>query len=187
MWVDVSKYLHMAPSVIPTRWLFKQKEKRMLYHSITLSTITLSITMSSSSGLKIAMANLQEAIQRASVNILEPLHTAQMTSGSTKMETVQELYCITVSIPNIFIDTWSNINTFHRRNGLPPYGGSWPYQMWRSTCSFQSHTPCSASAQSWVWPSIILLLVQSWMQNTLVMLTLQSSTLKVWQRKHILL
>ena len=138
----------------------------------------------SSSELKITMANLQEAIQCASVDILEPLHTAQMMSGCTKMEAVQELYCITVSIPNIFIDTQLIINNFHRRNGLPPppYGGSWAYQMRRSTHSFQSCTPCFVSAQSWVWWSIILLLVQSWTQNTLVMSTLQWSTSKVWQR-----
>ena len=52
------------------------------------------------------MANLQEAIQCASVDILEPLYTTQTMSGSTKMEAVQELYLIMVSIPNIFIDTW---------------------------------------------------------------------------------
>ena len=63
--------------------------------------------MSSSSGLEIAIADLWEAIQRASVNILEPLHTTQMTSGSAKMEAVQELYLIMVSIPNMFIDTQS--------------------------------------------------------------------------------
>ena len=76
----------------------------MLYHSIT-SSITLLITMSSSSELKITMADLWEAIQHASVDIIGPLHTAQTISGSTKMEAIQELYLITVSIPNIFIDT----------------------------------------------------------------------------------
>ena len=151
----------------------------MSYHFITSSTITLSITISSSSGLKITMADLWEAIQHSSVDILEPLHTTQMTSGSAKMEAMQELYRITVSIPNIFIDTWLKINTFHRRNGLLPYGGSWLYQMWRSTHSFQSHTPCSVSAPSWAQPSIILLPVQSWTQNVSVMSTLQWSTSKV--------
>ena len=138
----------------------------------------------SSSELKIAMADLWEAIQRALVDILELLHIAQTTSRSTKMEAVQELYWITVSIPNIFIDTQLIINNFHRRNGLPPPpdGGSWAYQMLRSTHSFQSCTPSCVSAQSWVWWSIILLLVQSWTQNTLVMSTLQWSTSKVWQR-----
>ena len=63
--------------------------------------------MSSSSELEIAMANLREAIQHASVDIIGPLHTTQMMFGSTKMEAVQELYLIMVSIPNIFIDTWS--------------------------------------------------------------------------------
>ena len=72
----------------------------MSYHSITFS-----ITMSSSSELELAMADLREAIQCASVDIIGPLDIAQMTSGSAKMAAVQELYLITVSIPNIFIDT----------------------------------------------------------------------------------
>ena len=78
----------------------------MLYHSIT-SSITFSITMSSSSKLELAMADLREAIQRASVNIIGPLDITQTTSRSAKMAAVQELYLITVSIPNIFIDTRS--------------------------------------------------------------------------------
>ena len=61
----------------------------------------------SSSELEIAMADLREAIQRALVDIIGPLNIAQMTSGSTKMAAVRELYLITVSIPNIFINTWS--------------------------------------------------------------------------------
>ena len=77
----------------------------MSYHSITLSTITLLIAMSSSSGLEIPMADLWAAIQCASVDILELLHTTKTMSGSAKMEAMQELYLITVSIPNIFIDT----------------------------------------------------------------------------------
>ena len=76
----------------------------MLYHSITPS-ITFSITMSSSK-LEITMADLWEVLQHASVDIIGPLNTAQMTSGSTRMAAVQELYLITVSIPNIFINTW---------------------------------------------------------------------------------
>ena len=63
--------------------------------------------MTSSSELELAMADLREAIQRASVDIIRPLDIAQMTSGSAKMAAVQELYLITVSIPNIFIDTRS--------------------------------------------------------------------------------
>ena len=105
----------------------------------------------SSSELDITMADLQETIQCASVDIPELLHVAQMMSGSTKMEAAQQLYCITVSIPNTFINTQSIVvNKFHKRNGLPLCGGSWAYQMWRSTHSFQSHTPCSVSAKSWV-------------------------------------
>ena len=77
----------------------------MLYHYITPS-ITFSITMSSSE-LEIAMADLWEVLQRALVDIIGPLNTAQMTSGSVKMAAVQELYLITVSIANIFINTQS--------------------------------------------------------------------------------
>ena len=60
----------------------------------------------SSSEHEIAMADLQEVLQHASVDIIGPLNTAQTMSGSVKMAAVQELYLITVSIPNIFIDTW---------------------------------------------------------------------------------
>ena len=98
------------------------------------------------------------------------------------MEAVQELYHIMVSIPNTFINTLSIIKHFHRRNGLLPCGQSWAYQIQRSTCSFQSHTPYSVSAQSYVQWSIILLPVQSQMQNASVMSTSQWSTLKVWWR-----
>ena len=98
------------------------------------------------------------------------------------MEAVQELYHIMVSIPNTFINTLSIIKHFHRRNGLLPCGQSWAYQMQRSTCPFQSHTPYSVSAQSYVQWSIILLPVQSQMQNASVMSTSQWSTLKVWWR-----
>jgi len=65
----------------------------------------------SSSELEIAIADLREVLRRASVDIIGPLNTAQTTSGSTKMAAVQELYLITVSIPNIFIHTRSKILT----------------------------------------------------------------------------
>ena len=61
----------------------------------------------SSSEHEIAMADLREVLQHALVDIIGPLNTAQMTSRSAKMAAVQELYLITVSIPNIFIDTQS--------------------------------------------------------------------------------
>ena len=83
----------------------------MSYHSITSSSITFSIAMTSSSELELAMADLREAIQQASVNIIRPLNIAQTTSGSAKMAAVQELYLITVSILNISIDTQSKILT----------------------------------------------------------------------------
>ena len=63
--------------------------------------------MTSSSELELAMADLREAIQQALVDIIRPLDIAQTMSGSAKMAAVQELYLITVSIPNIFIDTRS--------------------------------------------------------------------------------
>ena len=59
------------------------------------------------SELEIAMADLREVLQRASVDIIGPLNTAQTTSVSAKMAAVQELYLIMVSIANIFINTWS--------------------------------------------------------------------------------
>ena len=61
----------------------------------------------SSSELEIAMADPWEVLQHASVDIIGPLNTAQTTSGSAKMAAVQELYLITVSIANIFINTQS--------------------------------------------------------------------------------
>ena len=43
------------------------------------------------SELEIAIADLQEVLQRASVDIIGPLNTAQTTSGSTKMAAVHPL------------------------------------------------------------------------------------------------
>ena len=59
----------------------------------------------------------------------------------------------------------------------------WASQMIRGDgINSQMFPTCSASVQSWAWWSIILLPVQSWMQNTLVMSTSQWSTSKVWWR-----
>ena len=53
--------------------------------------------MSSSPKLNIDMANLQEAIHHPSIDILQPLHVTQTTSGPMKMEAVEQLFHIMVS------------------------------------------------------------------------------------------
>ena len=94
----------------------------MLYHSIISSTITSSITMSTE--LNITLADLQEAIERATAGIVQLLQVTQTTSGLMKMEAVQQLYRITVSISETFIHPqWIVSNICYRRNGLWPCGG----------------------------------------------------------------
>ena len=51
-----------------------------------------------STELDITLANLREAIERATADIVQLLQVMQTTSGLTKMDAVQQLYHITVSI-----------------------------------------------------------------------------------------
>ena len=76
-----------------------------------------------SSELNIPLANLWEAIECAMADIVQLVQVAQTTSGLTKMEAVQQLYRIMVSISNTFIHPWSIIsNICYRGNGL---GAMW--------------------------------------------------------------
>ena len=92
--------------------------------------------MSMSTELNITVADLWEAIECATADIMQPLQVAQTTSGLTKMEAVQQLYCITVSISETSIHPRLIISNICNRGN-----GSWPCGMSVSNAKVNTFAP----------------------------------------------
>ena len=173
----MSKHLCVAPSVIPTMWLFKQKQKHVvsLHHSIH-HILNHHVFIWTWNRYGQPLGSPSTCFGRHHWATQHCPNNVQVCKDGSSTRAVSHYGKHPKHIHRHSVE---KINTFHRRNGLPPYGGWGAFQIQRWTFSFWSHPPCSVSARSWVWRSTMLLPVRCQTPNVSAMSTLQSPTSKV--------